>query len=193
MNISIFGFGKVGTALGVALASKGHNIIGVDINEQIVKDINRGIAPFPEKNLETLLKQYSKNISATKDYEEATMGTETSFILAPTLSTKEGSFDNKYLYEIFEKNIPYLKEKKQSHSLILSSTVSPGSMEKFQEFLRENGLEEGENFDLYYNPAFIRQGSIIKDFLFPDVVLIGGSEETKNKKLEDFWRGIVGN
>lgn len=192
MDISIFGFGKLGTALGVSLASKGHNIIGVDVDERIIRDINSCIPPFPEGNLDVFLKQNSEKIHATKNHEEAIKETDFSFIIVPTPSTKEGPFDNKYIYEVFEKCVPYLKEKKVAHTFIVSSTVSPESMRKFQEFLTENGLKEGENFNLHYNPAFIRQGSIIKDFLFPDIVLIGGTEKEKNKKLEDFWRSIVG-
>lgn len=192
MDVSIFGFGKVGTALGVALASKGHEIIGVDVNEKIINEINRGFPPFPEGKLDIFLKKYHEKIRATKDYEEPIKKTGLSFIIVPTPSTKEGPFDNKYIYETFEQSIPYLKEKGSLHTFVICSTVSPGSMKEFKKFFEEKGFKDGENFRLYYNPAFIRQGSIINDFLFPDIVLIGGSEKEGNEFLEDFWKEVVG-
>jgi len=192
MRVSIFGFGRVGTALGAALGSKDHEVIGVDVDEKIISKVKRGESPFPEKGLEELMKLYNKNITATHNIPETIKDTDLSFILVPTPSREDGSFDNRYIYEVLGNSVNAMREKKNPHTFVVSSTVSPGSMEEFKTFLEGKGMRYDQDFYLYYNPAFIRQGSIVKDFLLPDVVLVGG-EESRKRNLTPLLETLIEN
>jgi UDPglucose 6-dehydrogenase len=127
MKISVVGLGKLGSPLLAVLASKGYEVIGVDISDDFVQKINNGIAPVSEPLLQELITGSRSRIKATKSYDEAILATDTTLIIVPTPSGKDGAFINDYLLQSMEQIGRSLAKKQGYHLVVIKSTVMPGS------------------------------------------------------------------
>lgn len=194
-NLSIIGLGKLGSPLLAAYASKGFKVIGVDVNPDFVQAINKGKAPVFEPELAEYLKNKNGRVSATLDYKEAVLNSEITFIIVPTPSEKKGDFSVKYVIEAAKAIGKVLREKPNFHLVVLTSTVTPGSTEKYLLPVLEkfSGKKCGKDFGLCYNPEFIALGNVIQDLLKPDFVLIGESDKKSGNILESFYKRICEN
>lgn len=194
-TISIIGLGKLGAPMVAAFASRGHKVIGVDINLEVVNLINQGKSLVFEPHLDEYLKQYKENISATSDYKEAILQSDVTFVIVATPSEVGGGFSNKYLIEVAKSIGEVLAQKSTYHLVVFRSTVIPGShdaeilpvLEKF------SGKKIGTDFGVCFNPEFLALGAVIKNILNPDFVLIGQYDQKSGQLLEDFYRGILKN
>jgi len=197
MNISIIGTGYVGLVSGACFASLGHHVICVDIDEDKVNKINNGKAPIFEKDLEKILKQYKKNITATTSYQQAIQNSEVTFICVGTPSKENGEIDLTFVKSAAIKVAEQIKQKQSFHTIIIKSTVIPGTtlneilplIEKYSE------KKGGKDFGLGMNPEFLREGVAIQDFLKPDRIVNGYyDEKTKHilrKVYDSFTCPIV--
>jgi len=197
MNISIIGTGYVGLVSGACFASLGHHVICVDIDEDKVNKINNGKAPIYEKDLEKILKQYKKNITATTSYQQAIQNSEVTFICVGTPSKENGEIDLTFVKSAAIKVAEQIKQKQSFHTIIIKSTVIPGTtlneilplIEKYSE------KKGGKDFGLGMNPEFLREGVAIQDFLKPDRIVNGYyDEKTKHilrKVYDSFTCPIV--
>ncbi len=194
-KISIIGLGKVGSSMLATFASKGYQVIGVDLNADIVKKVNEGVAPVNETGLDELLEKYKDNITSTQSYEEAILNSNISFIIVPTPSKDSGEFSTQFVEKAIEQIGKVLKYKSSYHLIVLTSTVLPGSSEeKILPFLESAvGRKCGLNFGYCYSPLFIALGSVIKNIISPDMVLIGGYDARSSDILESFYKTIVDN
>jgi len=194
-TISIIGLGKLGSPMVAAYASRGYNIIGVDINPDYVKFINEGKAPVFEPKLQELLSGNLERISATQDYREAVLGSQTTFIIVPTPSEENGGFSTGYVVEAAQKIGEGMRGKKDFHLVILTSTVCPGATEKdlLPVLEKYSGKKCGVGFGLCYNPEFIALGNVIEGLLKPDFVLIGESDKKSGDILESFYNNTCEN
>jgi UDPglucose 6-dehydrogenase len=185
-KISIIGLGKLGCSMAVAFASRGFSTIGLDINKKSVDKINDGISPVEEKGVQDLLKKNLSRISATTSYQYAINNTDTSFVVVPTPSDKKGAFSLNYAKNAFEQIAKCLKNKKKYHLIVLSSTVLPGSLRYSLIPILEKYSNKkcGKDFGVSYNPEFIALGSVLRDFLNPDFILIGEYDQKSGKKLK---------
>ena len=192
MKVSIIGLGKLGSPLMVVMAHKGHTVIGVDLNSHYVDAINRGEAPVREPGLQEMIDANRERISATLSYEKAVLGTDCTFIIVPTPSGPDGRFVMDYVLKAAEKIGDALSKKKSWHLVVLSSTVMPGSVGGvlIPALEKSSGKKCGVDFGLCYNPEFIALGSVIRDMLNPDMILIGESDPHSGRILEDFYKGI---
>ena len=192
MKISIIGLGKLGAPMVTVMAHKGHTVVGVDVNAQAVAALNHGKAPVREPGLQEMIDANRERISATQSYEEAILGTELSFIIVPTPSGPDGRFSLEYVMTGAQQIGAALRKKKDWHLVVLSSTVMPGStggvllpaLEKF------SGKKCGTDFGLCYNPEFIALGSVIRDMLNPDMILIGESDAHSGGILQELYTGV---
>lgn len=194
-SISVFGLGKLGLPLAACLANKGYKIIGIDLNQNVIKAINEGKSPYYEPGLAELIKSAQGHLSATDDYRHALQNSEISFIVVPTPSEPVGSFSTKYV-EIAAENIATeLKNKHDFHLVVLTSTVLPGATEGVVKQLLErvSGRKCGKDFGLCYSPEFIALGSAIQDFTHPDMVLIGESDPKSGELLAGIYRNVCEN
>ena len=109
----------------------------------------------------------------------------------PTPSEADGSFSLRYVLAAGESIGQALRKKNGYHLVVLSSTVMPGSTggELLPVLERASGKRCGDDFGLCYNPEFIALGSVIRDMLNPDMVLIGESDARSGDILEDLYRG----
>jgi UDPglucose 6-dehydrogenase len=192
MRISIVGLGKLGSPMAAVMAHKGHTIVGVDVNAEFVRAIQEGRPPVKEPQLAEMITANRERLSATVDYEEAVLKTDVTFIIVPTPSEPDtGRFSLAYVLKAAE-SIGAALRKKGWHLVVLSSTVMPGSTggSLLPALERHSGKKCGDGFGLCYNPEFIALGSVVKDMLNPDMILIGESDERSGKILEELYTGV---
>ena len=194
MKISVIGLGKLGAPLAAVLAHKGHTVIGIDQDPRPVSLLNQGQAPVFEPDLEKLIRSAGGRLSATTDYEKAVLGTEITFIVVPTPSDSNGRFSTEFVLESAESVGSVLAGKEGFHLVVLTSTVMPGDTtgKVLPALERSSGKKCGTDFGLCYNPEFIALGTVIRDMLRPDFILIGESDSRSGGMLEMHYRGLCG-
>ena len=126
-NVSVIGLGKLGASMLAGMASRGFNVIGVDIAESTVRAVNEGRAPVQETGLEEMIFAHRDKIRATTSHEEAVLGSDISFVIVPTPSDSRGAFELQYAKYAFEQLGKALAKKDSYHVIVLTSTVLPGA------------------------------------------------------------------
>ena len=189
-TISIVGLGKLGSPFLATCASRGFNVIGIDVNDHLIKLINQGKAPVDEPGLEQLIAKNRRKIKATSDYNEAINNSDITFIIVPTPSTKNGAFSNRYVVSAVQKIGKVLAKKDKFHLVVVTSTIMPKSMdiEIIPALKKASGKRLNRDFGICYNPEFIALGSVIDNLLNPDFVLVGESGKKSGEILESFYR-----
>jgi UDPglucose 6-dehydrogenase len=195
MNISVIGLGKLGAPLAAVLTSKGHTVIGVDMNPHTVELINQGKAPVFEPGLDELLQEADGRLSATTDFDMAIRRTDVTFIIVPTPSDGHGTFSLQYALAAVESIGKVLRHKPEYHVVVMTSTVMPGATDSEIRPALEthSGKRCGQEFGLCYNPEFIALGSVIHDMLHPDVQLIGESDARAGDVLAAIQQSVCEN
>src|SRR3954470_23043919 len=125
---SIVGLGKLGASMAAAIASKGHQVIGVDVNHRSVDAVNNGRAPVQETGLDELIAANRDRLCATMSHEEAIAESELTFVIVPTPSDDRGAFSLQYAAYAFREIGKALAQKSGRHTVVLTSTVLPGAM-----------------------------------------------------------------
>lgn len=173
-------------------ASKGHRVIGVDINIQFVDALNRGEAPVVEKDLSTYISAHTDHIKATTNYHDAIMQSDITFIIVPTPTDDTGGFSIRYVQAACQSIGEVLKEKNAFHLVVLTSTLLPGDCQRFLIPILEekSGKVCGRDFGFCYSPEFIAIGSVIYDLLHPDFFLVGEGDMRSGDMLQAFYRTI---
>jgi len=195
-KLSVIGLGKLGTCMAACFASKGFKTIGIDINKEVVGGINDGKAPLAEPRLQELITASGNKLRGTQDFEDAIGQSNISFLVTPTPSKPDGNFSDKYLSLSLEPLATALKKSnKRYHLFVITSTVSPGTTEKSLIPLIEksSGRKLNESIGVCYNPEFIALGSVINDFLNPDLVLIGQSDKSAGDQLAKVYGAVCEN
>ena len=181
--------------MAACLAAKGFPVIGVDVDARKVDALNRAQAPVFEPGLPELLQVAKTRLKATQDIPTAVLNSEVTFVVVPTPSEPDGSFSLRYVLQACEGIADALRKKSLWHLVVITSTISPSSMDNsIRPLLEEHsGKRSGIDFGLCYNPEFIALGSVIRDFLNPDFVLIGESDERSGQVLEGIYRQVCEN
>ena len=189
MNISVIGLGKLGLCTAACFASAGHSVYGFDLNEHFRGELKSRRNPIEETGLSDLLASAWDNLHIVDSYEAALQGTDITLIIVPTPSLPDGRFTNDYLVNVLEGLAPALKVKNSFHIVDVVSTVMPGSCDAIFKPLLESatGKRCGIDFGLIYNPEFIALGSVIRNFLNPDMVLIGASDEHSGTAVRELY------
>jgi UDPglucose 6-dehydrogenase len=191
--ISVIGLGKLGASMAAAFASRGMDVVGVDIGERSVAAINAGKAPVHETGLDEMIAANKMRIRATLDQEDAILNSDITFVIVPTPSDERGAFSLQYAEWAFKEIGRALAKKKTYHNVVLTSTVLPGATRQglLPILERESGKRGGADFGLCYSPEFIALGSIIQDFLNPDFTLVGEIDERAGEQLEKLYSEVV--
>ncbi len=194
-KISVVGLGKLGAPLLATIASTGFNVVGIDTNPKVVAKINQKKAPVDEPQLQPLIRQNAKRIKATTDFEEGINNTAITFIIVPTPSNGNGGFSNKYVLKAVKSIGKILAKKSGYHTVAVTSTVLPGTIdnEVIPTLESISGKKVNKDFGVCYNPEFIALGSVIRNLLGPDLVLIGESSPKAGELLERFYRKFCTN
>jgi UDPglucose 6-dehydrogenase len=187
--------GKLGIPLAACLASKEFSVIGVDTDTKKVDSLNRGQSPIFEPGLKELIDASRGHLTATRDTRAAVLGSDITCIIVPTPSNKNHEFSLKYILAACETIGEALREKQSFHLVVLTSTVMPGDTQGpvLSALERSSGKRCGQAFGLCYSPEFIALGSVIRDFLNPDFLLIGESDSRSGEMLEDLYRQVCDN
>lgn len=194
-KVSVIGLGKLGASMAAAFASRGLNVIGVDVNRLSIDLVNEGKAPVQETNLDETIAANKERIRATASHEEAILNSDISFVIVPTPSDERGAFSLQYAAWAFKEIGKALGKKKTYHNVVLTSTVLPGSTRQalIPILEKESGKKAGRDFGVCYSPEFIALGSIIRDFLNPDFTLIGEFDEQCGAQLEEIYSRVMTN
>ena len=198
MNISIFGLGYVGCVGAACLAKLGHRVVGVDVNENKVRLINEGKPTIIEEGIAELCAEAHEKglMSATMDVREAVHGTDVSFIVVGTPSSKEGHLNLNYIYKVAEQIGAALSDKPANkdglrHIVAIRSTVLPGTNEKVGEIIAQaSGLVRGKDFTIVSNPEFLREGTSVKDYFNPPLTLVGTDMPEAEAVFREIYKGI---
>src|SRR5438552_18502279 len=126
MRVSVIGLGKIGSPLAAVLASKGHQVIGVDVAIEYVRLLASGKAPIEEPHLQELIDASRGRLSATISYEHAVLGSDISFVIVPAPS-ENGVFTNKNVIAAVQEIGKGLRKKLGYHIVNIITTVMPGS------------------------------------------------------------------
>jgi UDPglucose 6-dehydrogenase len=189
-SISVMGLGKLGSPLAACFAARGFRVTAVDLDARKVDAINGGGAPVHEPGLPELLLESEGRLTATQDAEAAVRASEATFIVVNTPSEAGGGFSLRYVRPTLEAIGKTLRTKTGFHLVVLTSTVMPGSTggEVKATLERTSGKTCGEHFGLCYSPEFIALGSVIRDFYFPDFLLIGESDPQSGEMLSNIYQ-----
>jgi UDPglucose 6-dehydrogenase len=192
-TLAVVGLGKLGSPMVACLAAKGFDVIGVDVDDQKVAAVADGKAPVFEPELAELLAANRERISATTDLRTAVLRSDVTFVVVATPSDDEGGFSLQWVLPACETIGGALAEKDGFHTIVLTSTVMPGSTERevVPALERASGKKCGVDFGVCYSPEFIALGSVIRDFLHPDFLLVGESDERAGQMLEGIYRRVV--
>ena len=192
-RFSIVGLGKLGASMAAAIASKGHHVVGVDVNHRAVEAVNDGRAPVQETGLQELIEENRDRLRATMSHEEAIGESELTFVIVPTPSDDRGAFSLQYAAYAFREIGKALAKKKGRHTIVLTSTVLPGAMRHGLVPILEkhSGKRAGDDFGVCYSPEFIALGTVIRDFLNPDFLLVGEIDKRSGEHLAGCYREIM--
>lgn len=195
--ISIFGMGYVGLTMAACFASRGFKVIGVEINDEKIRAINRGQSPIHEPDLDRFLREAVQNglLSCTSDHCNAIRETNASFIAVSTPLATDGNASLEQVKEVSKHIGEGLKRKQGYHLVTVKSTVPPGTTEGYIKKIIEadSGKRCGIDFGLCANPEFLREGSAIQDVLNQDRIIIGEFDKRSGDALENLYRKVHAN
>ncbi|RDE24798.1 UDP-glucose/GDP-mannose dehydrogenase family protein [Motiliproteus coralliicola] len=194
MRLSIFGLGYVGSVSLGCLAKDGNQVIGVDIDPVKLGLIADGKSPVIEEGMPELIAEAvaSGRVSVTDDVRQGLMQSDISFICVGTPSLSNGDQNQTAILRLTEQLGEALKEKSEHHTLVFRSTLVPGTVEKTLIPMLESisGKQDGVEFDVGYQPEFLREGSSIKDYYNPPFTIIGASNGQAHERLRELYSSL---
>ncbi len=187
MKISVIGTGYVGLVTGTCLAETGNEVVCVDIDKAKVERMRKGQVPIYEPYLDVL---FERNIKAnrlkfTTSLDEGLEHGEIIFLALPTPEEEDGSADLSYVLNVSEEIGKKIKEYKV---IVDKSTVPVGTAEKVSAIISKNAKCE---FDVVSNPEFLREGFAIDDFMKPERIIIGSSNERATALMKKLYSPFV--
>lgn len=161
MRIGVVGLGYVGLVTAAVLADKGHDIIGVDIDQDKLQKLREEVVPFYEPGLKELLIRNKEKLHFSNSYDSLSKS-EVVFLCVPT-PDRDGKINLDYVLEATK----LVGEKSPNSIKVIKSTVTPGTAKL---------IRERTGIDVVSNPEFLKEGSAINDTLHPDRIIVGGSK-----------------
>ena len=196
LSISLFGLGYVGSVSAACFAQMGHKVVGVDVNRDKVAMLGSGKSPIVEARIGALIAEAhaAGRLHATTDAKIAVMQTDISFVCVGTPSLRSGKLDLNHIEHVSREIGAALREKNAPHTLVLRSTVLPGTTESVVIPILEtaSGKKAGINFNVVYNPEFMREGSAVADFLQPPYTILGSRNPQELELVRELYKGIPG-
>ena len=191
MKISIFGLGYVGAVSMACLARDGHEVVGVDLDPVKLDLIRSGRSPIVEEGIQDLTAKViaSGRVRVSDDVAEAVHATQLSFICVGTPSSPNGSQDLSAVRRVSEQIGAALRDKNGYHTVIMRSTIQPGSMASVVQAGLESssGKKANVDFGLGFQPEFLREGSSIRDYDNPPFTVIGTEDERAANVLREVF------
>jgi UDPglucose 6-dehydrogenase len=192
MKISMVGTGYVGLVSGTCFSETGINVTCVDVNEDKINDLKKGIIPIYEPGLEPMLKRNveKERLFFTTSLKESLKDSETLFIAVGTPPGEDGSADLRHVLDVAREVGKHL-----DHYMVVvtKSTVPIGTAKKVKATIQEELDKRGEkiDFDVASNPEFLKEGDAVEDFLRPDRIIIGTESEKAEEVLKKLYRPFL--
>ena len=189
MNLCMIGTGYVGLVSGTCFSDLGNKVICVDIDQNKINELNSGKIPIYEPGLQELVKKnFNQNkLSFSTDISSAIKKSDIIFICVGTPTKKKtNTADLKYIYHaanIIAKNINKYK------IIVNKSTVPVTTGDKIEKIIKNKNKRK--NFEVVSNPEFLREGEAIRDFIYPDRVVIGTNNKKANKIMKSLYLPII--
>ncbi len=171
MKIGVIGAGRLGICFALLCEAAGYDVLVSDIREEYVNDLNNRKIITNEPEVENLLRM-AKNFKATTDNREVIDECDLIYTLVSTPSLPDGSYNVSSVWDV----VDCFGEVEDKKYFVVGCTVNPGDCEKFSQKLPNN-------IEVFYNPEFIAQGSIINDLRTADMVLLGHSAHKNNELI----------
>ena len=190
-RITVIGTGYVGLVSGAGISDFGHQVVCADIDAEKIEQLQKGAIPIYEPGLEELVKRNvaSQRLSFTVDVNQAVRDAEVIFIAVGTPQGDNGEADISAVKAVART----IGENLNSYKIICTkSTVPIGTGEKICKIIN-TAISAGGTFDYVSNPEFLREGSAVKDFLWPDRVVIGAASDKAFDILRDVYRPLYVN
>ena len=189
MKLCMIGTGYVGLVSGVCFSDLGNTVYCVDKDKNKINLLNKGVVPIYEPGLEEILirNHRTKKLIFTSDLKKAVSNSDIIFICVGT-PTKKGSnsAELKYVYTVANQ----LKKIISNYKIIITkSTVPVTTGDKIEKILAK--LKKKKLVDVVSNPEFLREGEAIRDFIYPDRVIIGTDSVKANKILKSLYLPII--
>ena len=188
-KISVIGLGFVGLSIALTNAKKGFQTIGVDIDNNKIKNLQKGISSFFEPKIQSLLDDALKknSIKFTTDLKEALLNSDLSFLCVGTPPAQDGKIDLTHIKTASKKIHQILKFKEKHHLLVVKSTVAPQTNQNVIIPIFKDLIDKGR-VDIVSNPEFLSEGNAIDDVLGPHLIVIGENNSKSGKLLEEYYR-----
>jgi UDPglucose 6-dehydrogenase len=184
MRIAVVGSGYVGLVAGACFADLGHEVILVDNDQQKVAALRNGEVPIHEKFLPELLSRHRGNrLTFSDDLKEAARLSSVIFVAVGTPPTERGEADLSYVESVAREITGGVEDYKV---VVEKSTVPVYTSEWVRRIILRNGADP-ETFDVASNPEFLREGTAVTDFLFPDRIVIGCDSERAAEVLRQIY------
>lgn len=195
-RISVFGLGYVGSVSAACFASRGHRVVGVDVDPRKLDLLHRGIAPVIEVELGELVHDAvaSGLLSVTESATSAVLDSDVSLVCVPTPSLPGGGLSTSFLQAVTTQIGSALAAKDGWHTVVYRSTMLPGTCEGVLIPLLEqlSGKDVGVDFGVCVNPEFLREGTSARDFFDPPKTVVGHNDDRSAALVLDLFDGIPG-
>ncbi|WP_422089426.1 UDP-glucose dehydrogenase family protein [Tenacibaculum ovolyticum] len=178
MKITVIGTGYVGLVTGACFAEMGNEVVCVDIDQEKIDNLSKGIVPIYEPGLKELINNNSsKTLFFSINIEEAIQKSDIVFIAVGTPMQSDGNADLSAVFEVAEAIGKSIKEYK---IIVSKSTVPVGTTLRVKKSVQSKLIERNVdvNFDVVSNPEFLKEGAAINDFMKPDRVVIGAESDS---------------
>lgn len=184
MKIAVAGTGYVGLVTGVCLASKGHRVSCVDVDEKKIELMKQGISPIYEPGLSELMLQNMDHLDFTTDYQSAYEDADVIFIGVGTPEKKDGSANLTYVYSAAEQ---IARSIKKNCVVVVKSTVPIGTNDKIEAFINTH-LVNRVSVTIASNPEFLAQGTAVRDTLHASRIVIGVEDPRAGEILKEVYK-----
>ena len=194
MNIAIVGTGYVGLVTGTCFAEMGVNVTCVDVQEEKIENLKKGMIPIYEPGLEDLVHKNHEagRLHFTTDLREVLDNVEVVFSAVGTPPDEDGSADLHYVLEVART----IGRNMNRYVLVVTkSTVPVGTARKVKDAIRAELERRGVDlpFDVASNPEFLKEGNAVDDFMKPDRVVVGVESERAKELMERLYKPFMMN
>ena len=188
MKIVVIGTGYVGLVTGTCFAEMGNEVFCVDIDQQKIENLKKGVIPIYEPGLESMVVRNSNKgtLNFTTTLKDAMENSEIAFIAVGTPMGEDGSADLKYVLDVASE---IGREMVRSMIVVDKSTVPVGTADKVRVAIQKELDLRGEKtmFHVVSNPEFLKEGAAVEDFMKPDRVVVGADDQSALNKMRELY------
>ncbi|GIH97089.1 UDP-glucose dehydrogenase family protein [Planobispora siamensis] len=184
-RVAVFGAGYIGLVTGACFAELGHQVVVRDVNPDKIELLRSGDVPIYEPGLGDMIARNKERLTFTLDVREALDGAEVAYVCVDTPPSPSGDADLSRVWSVVQS----LEGASHLRAVVMKSTVPVGTGTRVRAALDAAGLR---HVGYAANPEFTAEGTAVRDFLHPDRIVIGSSEEATARLVEHLHRGVDG-